>query len=232
MSESTAPPPRQHPGWVYFIQGGPNIKIGHSSDPKKRLARLATATPEKLELLGAIEGSMAVESRLHAAFSYARIRREWFRATPWLKALADWAAKGAPALHAAELLAHAECALAARDRAIEEERAARDEAEARLVAAERIAKAAKQQADAVDHMWTYKVAQVVMDRMRELRQEFYRAKDQTDDHESFADVMETEVRSCVADVLHAVGRCSCGYSFNEHGEAYADRNGRCGARGS
>lgn len=63
---------------VYFIQssdGGP-IKIGKSSNPKRRLANLQTARSDKLLLLGT---SNLPEESLHQRFADLRLNGEWFK---------------------------------------------------------------------------------------------------------------------------------------------------------
>ncbi len=75
--------PQEKPGAndvVYFIQpinGGP-IKIGWSSDVKRRLAALNSAHPYELTILGTIRGSVRDERRLHHRFSSGRLQGEWF----------------------------------------------------------------------------------------------------------------------------------------------------------
>ncbi|WP_109808386.1 GIY-YIG nuclease family protein [Sphingosinithalassobacter portus] len=68
-------------GWVYFVQvgSGGHIKIGWAKDPTKRIASLQTAQPQQLKLLGVIPGSLKAEREVHALFSQARVRGEWFR---------------------------------------------------------------------------------------------------------------------------------------------------------
>lgn len=63
--------PRQEPTRTYFIQQGARgpIKIGCASNPRTRVAELQTGSPDRLTLLGSIEGGRAVESDLHRAFS-------------------------------------------------------------------------------------------------------------------------------------------------------------------
>src|SRR4051812_16976431 len=52
---------------IYFIQNTvtKGSKIGNSKNPKKRLDGLQTATPDKLVLLGAIQGGLEHETALH-----------------------------------------------------------------------------------------------------------------------------------------------------------------------
>lgn len=71
-------------GKVYFIKCGGAVKIGFSIDPKLRLKELQTATPDDLELLGAMAGTTETEDELQARFAEYQIRGEWFRADPVL----------------------------------------------------------------------------------------------------------------------------------------------------
>jgi hypothetical protein len=67
-----------HPGYVYFVQGGPFIKIGWSLLLQNRIAALQTGNPYKLELLGAIPGSIDTEREIHERFKKYRAQGEWF----------------------------------------------------------------------------------------------------------------------------------------------------------
>ena len=69
---------------IYFIQagdGGP-IKIGFSADPEKRLVKVQSDNAAECQLLGILPGGEAEELALHAILAAARIRGEWFAATP------------------------------------------------------------------------------------------------------------------------------------------------------
>jgi hypothetical protein len=76
---------------VYFAQaasGGP-IKIGWSSDARRRRSELQTAQPERLVYLAFIPGSVEDERGYHNRFSGARLEGEWFEPEPvlaWLRA--------------------------------------------------------------------------------------------------------------------------------------------------
>lgn len=74
---------------VYFIRntGDGSIKIGYSASPRTRLCQLQTASPHKLQLLGAIEGGFDREREIHAIFEEFRLGGEWFRGTPASMAL-------------------------------------------------------------------------------------------------------------------------------------------------
>lgn len=68
---------------IYFIQSrdaGP-IKIGYTTDIKRRLSALQLAHPEKIKVLACTDGTRETEAELHKKFSSARIRGEWFKCT-------------------------------------------------------------------------------------------------------------------------------------------------------
>jgi T5orf172 domain len=66
--------------YVYIILAHETntVKIGQSGNPKKRLATLQTASPNKLEIVGVITGSMQTEEWLHGLFRQYRRQGEWF----------------------------------------------------------------------------------------------------------------------------------------------------------
>lgn len=66
---------------VYFIQEPSSgaIKIGVAQDPAIRLAKLQTAHPLDLKLLGTCPGGLPLERLLHLQFVEDCIRREWFK---------------------------------------------------------------------------------------------------------------------------------------------------------
>ena len=74
------PPPRESPFVVYFIRNTVTsaIKIGFATYPTWRLKQLQTATPDRLELVGAVAGSKSYEAELHRRFSRHRLGGEWF----------------------------------------------------------------------------------------------------------------------------------------------------------
>lgn len=71
---------------VYFIKSGSQIKIGIAVDPVRRMASLQTAQAKRLRLLGTCAGGREKERELHDQFKDARMRGEWFKATPGLMA--------------------------------------------------------------------------------------------------------------------------------------------------
>lgn len=78
---------------LYFIQAGDDgpIKIGHSANPRERLAMLQVGNPRELVLLAEIDYSAGnlgertaayQEELFHRTFRIARIRGEWFEPHP------------------------------------------------------------------------------------------------------------------------------------------------------
>lgn len=67
-------------GTVYFVRAGDKIKIGFSTDAKTRINSLQTSNPERLELLGVIDGPESHERSLHHRFRHLHVLGEWFRA--------------------------------------------------------------------------------------------------------------------------------------------------------
>jgi excisionase family DNA binding protein len=68
-------------GHVYFIQENNSgaIKIGWSSNIKKRLIAMQTYNASQLKLLGAFNGTSEDEKRTQENFAKYRIKGEWFR---------------------------------------------------------------------------------------------------------------------------------------------------------
>jgi len=68
-------------GHVYFVQEVESgaIKIGWSSNLRKRVLALQAYSPNKLKLLAAFEGTLDTEKKVHESFKEYRIRGEWFR---------------------------------------------------------------------------------------------------------------------------------------------------------
>lgn len=64
---------------IYFARGDDYIKIGFSVLVKGRLLALNTASPNELELLATVPGSMAFERAIHQWLAPYRLRGEWFR---------------------------------------------------------------------------------------------------------------------------------------------------------
>jgi hypothetical protein len=67
--------------WVYFIQAGQFVKIGHAIDPFVRMAEFQTAHPVDLRVVAALpcRNARGVEFTLHKAWGHLHARGEWFR---------------------------------------------------------------------------------------------------------------------------------------------------------
>lgn len=65
-------------GKVYFVAAPGRIKIGYTRNPERRLAQLRAADMEKIEPIGVIPGTRAIEAKLHAMLQPYRLRGEWF----------------------------------------------------------------------------------------------------------------------------------------------------------
>jgi hypothetical protein len=70
---------------VYFILAGSHIKIGTTVRLQKRLDAIKSANPEAT-LLGAVPGSFPLERQYHHQWKALRVRGEWFKAAPELRA--------------------------------------------------------------------------------------------------------------------------------------------------
>lgn len=64
-------------GWVYFVKFGDRIKVGYSTDPRKRLS----SVPHD-ERIGCVPGTLEDEAAWHDLLRDFRITGEWFRAEP------------------------------------------------------------------------------------------------------------------------------------------------------
>lgn len=86
--------------FVYFIEAGDYIKIGHSRDPMGRLSQIrkgrGVALPDDLDpsgarILAVEQGGMFEEKKLHRRFTIHRAAGEWFkkndRLTHYIKSL-------------------------------------------------------------------------------------------------------------------------------------------------
>lgn len=63
---------------IYFIKQGDYVKIGYTSNIQKRIAQLQTSSPNRLKLIGLIDGTLDDESEYHRRFSHLRGNGEWF----------------------------------------------------------------------------------------------------------------------------------------------------------
>ncbi len=79
-------------GHIYFVQGesGGPIKIGFTTNIKRRIIILQNGYPEKLKVLGFIQGTKETEETIHTELQKHRINGEWFEPHPEvLKKVAD-----------------------------------------------------------------------------------------------------------------------------------------------
>lgn len=67
-------------GYVYAISDGEDrVKIGWSSNPIRRLAKISSDCPGNVSLLGLVEATRAQEAEAHALLNPWRVNGEWFR---------------------------------------------------------------------------------------------------------------------------------------------------------
>lgn len=72
---------------IYFVKQGRTgaIKIGYTNgDVKVRLAALQTASPERLILLGCVEGNRDTEKQPHQFFSAHKLNGEWYKPSKFI----------------------------------------------------------------------------------------------------------------------------------------------------
>lgn len=79
--------PRSLDGWcyVYFIQVGRCVKIGHAIDVEDRVRRLQTAHPASLHLLAAVPAHADLELAIQHRFRHLRQSGEWYAFEPELE---------------------------------------------------------------------------------------------------------------------------------------------------
>ena len=65
--------------YIYFIKAGDFVKIGITTNPKKRLHDLQTSNPLKLDLIYFMPGDENLEKILHEVFDEYKESGEWFR---------------------------------------------------------------------------------------------------------------------------------------------------------
>ncbi len=82
---------------VYFVRGKATrlVKIGFSTDVGARIDALRAQSPDDLELLGVLQGTLQTERALHARFWELTHHGEWFRESPELIQLAQGGADAA-----------------------------------------------------------------------------------------------------------------------------------------
>lgn len=67
-------------GWIYFIETGYTaVKIGWSTNVKKRFMAHKVSNHGTLRLIGMVPGCKQVERQFHEAFADHAMRGEWFR---------------------------------------------------------------------------------------------------------------------------------------------------------
>lgn len=84
--------------FVYFIGDphGREVKIGVAKDPWRRVVDLRVGTADAIEVLAVLPGGLAEERALHIEFAEWRIRGEWFRLCPAIKARIRGVLRDAP----------------------------------------------------------------------------------------------------------------------------------------
>ncbi len=65
-------------GQVYFIECSGRIKVGFSTDVQSRLRKFSTGSAFKFSLIGAIDGTKALERAIHQQLAVHRAHGEWF----------------------------------------------------------------------------------------------------------------------------------------------------------
>lgn len=85
----TTPAPKRNPPMVYLIRSGKFIKIGMTTDIRRRIETLQIGNPIKLVLVGLIPGGTRAERHFQDRFGEGLHRGEWFKITPDLKAFID-----------------------------------------------------------------------------------------------------------------------------------------------
>ena len=82
-------------GFVYFLEGSDTdlVKIGFSTEPLRRIARISTMSASRLTVAVIFAGTRADEKALHRRFAQHRTRGEWFDAAPEINAFISERAK-------------------------------------------------------------------------------------------------------------------------------------------
>lgn len=91
---------------IYFVQhgdGGP-IKVGTTTNLKRRIEALQNASPENLKLLATIDGGPNEEKILHSIMREERLRGEWFNPSSLVLSIVK-KAKETPSILEAEVMA-------------------------------------------------------------------------------------------------------------------------------
>lgn len=67
------------PSHIYFIYSGGLVKIGFSTNWRKRVESVCQGCPEHAEMIMVMTGDRQMEAGYHALFGEYRVRGEWFR---------------------------------------------------------------------------------------------------------------------------------------------------------
>ena len=80
--EAAPPTPKRYSprckSYVYFALSAGMVKIGISSNPKKRLESLSTGSAAPIRIIKKIDGDARLERELHNRFAGLRSHGEWF----------------------------------------------------------------------------------------------------------------------------------------------------------
>lgn len=63
---------------IYFIKSESYVKVGYTSNIKNRYKKYVTENPNKVELLGSINGGFTIEKEIHKKLKEYHHRGEWF----------------------------------------------------------------------------------------------------------------------------------------------------------
>lgn len=76
-------------GKIYFVSAPGRIKIGFTTRPEARLAQLRYTDFEELTVIGTVDSCLSIEGKLHALVEDYRIKGEWFKDCPEVRAVVD-----------------------------------------------------------------------------------------------------------------------------------------------
>lgn len=65
-------------GYVYFLRGGNEVKIGFSTNLPQRLEKLRNGNAYPVFICRYVEGTPTTERQFHKRFAEYRLRGEWF----------------------------------------------------------------------------------------------------------------------------------------------------------